>query len=41
MLRAYLDAQGKFAASNGTKLLMFPTKDTLPVTYQGLAALLK
>lgn len=41
MLRAYMDAQGKFAESEGTKLLMFPTKDTLPVTYQGLTSLLK
>ena len=27
MLARYLETQGKFAASNSTKVLMFPTKD--------------
>jgi len=41
MLGRYLETQAKFAASNGTKVLMFPTKDSLPLTYSGLESLLK
>ncbi|CAB9496992.1 Stomatin-like protein 2, mitochondrial [Seminavis robusta] len=37
----YLDTQAKFASTNSTKVLMFPTKDSLPLTYPGLESLLK
>lgn len=41
MMARYLETQGKFAASNGTKVLMFPTKDSLPITHSGLESLMK
>ena len=37
----YMETQGKFASSDGTKVLMFPTKDSIPLTYEGLNSLLK
>mmetsp|Transcript_4725 Transcript_4725/g.10033 ORF Transcript_4725/g.10033 Transcript_4725/m.10033 type:complete len:356 (+) Transcript_4725:168-1235(+) len=36
----YLETQGKFAASNGTKVLMLPSKNSLPLTYGGMKFLL-
>jgi len=36
----YLETQAKFAASNGTKVLMFPSKDCLPITHEGIKSLL-
>ena len=39
-LLRYLETQGKFAASDGTKVLMLPSKNTLPMTYGGLKFLL-
>ena len=36
----YLEAQAKFAGSDSTKVLMFPNKSTLPMTYGGLQFLL-
>jgi regulator of protease activity HflC (stomatin/prohibitin superfamily) len=41
MLNRYLEAQTKVANSPGCKILMFPTKDSLPITYEGLQSLLK
>lgn len=41
MLNRYMDTQGKFASSNGTKVLMFPTKDSIPLTYEGLRGLVQ
>ena len=42
MLRAYLEAQTKFAdGGNSTKVLMFPTKDTVPLSYGGLKDMLR
>ena len=41
MLDRYLEAQTKVANSPGSKVLMFPTKDSLPITYEGLRGLLK
>lgn len=41
MLNRYLEAQTKVANSPGSKILMFPTKDSLPITYEGLQSLLK
>ena len=40
MLNRYLEAQTKVAESPNSKVLMFPTKDTLPITYAGLQSLL-
>jgi len=37
----YMETQGKFATSEGTKVLMFPTKDSLPLTYEGLNSLME
>ncbi len=37
----YLETQGKFASSDATKVLMFPTKDSIPLTYEGLNGLLR
>jgi len=37
----YMETQAKFASGNGTKVLMFPSKDCLPITYEGLESLLK
>ena len=39
-LLRYLETQGKFAASDGTKVLMLPSKNALPMTYGGLKFLL-
>lgn len=45
-LLRYLETQGKFAASDGTTVLMFPrsrstsSKNSLPMTYGGLKFLL-
>jgi regulator of protease activity HflC (stomatin/prohibitin superfamily) len=36
----YLETQSKFAGSDSTKVLMFPGKNTLPITYGGLKFLL-
>ena len=36
----YLETQSKFASNEGTKVLMFPSKNTLPLTYGGLQFLL-
>jgi len=36
----YLETQAKFAASDGTKVLMLPSKNSLPLTYGGLQFLL-
>jgi regulator of protease activity HflC (stomatin/prohibitin superfamily) len=36
----YMETQSKFAESNGTKVLMFPSKDTVPITYEGLRGLM-
>lgn len=41
MLVRYMETQSKFADSNGTKVLMFPSKDSVPLTYDGLQNLLK
>jgi regulator of protease activity HflC (stomatin/prohibitin superfamily) len=41
MLNRYLEAQSKVAESPGAKVLMFPTKDSMPITYEGLQSLLK
>ena len=41
MLNRYLEAQTKVANSSGSKVLMFPTMDSLPITYEGLRGLLK
>jgi len=40
MLTRYMETQAKFASSEGTKVLMFPTKDSVPLTYDGLKNLL-
>ena len=40
-LLRYLETQGKFAASDGTKVLMLPSKSVLPMTYGGLKFLLE
>lgn len=40
MLNRYLEAQTKVAESPASKVLMFPTKDSLPITYEGLKGLL-
>jgi hypothetical protein len=37
----YMETQSKFAESKGTKVLMFPSKDTVPLTYEGLSGLMK
>ena len=36
----YLETQSKFASSDGTKVLMLPSKNSLPLTYGGLQFLL-
>mmetsp|Transcript_30319 Transcript_30319/g.34565 ORF Transcript_30319/g.34565 Transcript_30319/m.34565 type:complete len:334 (+) Transcript_30319:22-1023(+) len=36
----YMETQAKFAGSNGTKVIMLPSKDSLPLTYGGLKFLL-
>mmetsp|Transcript_15678 Transcript_15678/g.33126 ORF Transcript_15678/g.33126 Transcript_15678/m.33126 type:complete len:372 (+) Transcript_15678:54-1169(+) len=36
----YLETQAKFAGSEGTKVLMLPSKNSLPLTYGGLQFLL-
>ena len=36
----YLETQSKFAGSQGTKVLMLPSKNPLPLTYGGLKFLL-
>ena len=41
MLREYLEAQTKFAGNNSTKVLLFPTKDTVHLTYGGLKDMLR
>ena len=41
MFVRYMETQAKFAGGNGTKVLMFPSKDSLPLTYEGLQGLLK
>lgn len=41
MLVRYMETQAKFAGGNGTKVLMFPSKDTVPLTYDGLKNILK
>ena len=37
----YLETQAKFADSGGTRVLMFPSKNTVPMTYGGLKFLLE
>lgn len=37
----YLEAQAKFAQSDGTKVLMFPSKDSVPLTYDGIQSIFK
>lgn len=41
MLRAYLETQTQLAKSSNTKVLMFPTKETVPLTYEGLQSILR
>lgn len=41
LFREYMNSQSKFAESNNTKAFLFPTKDSLPVTYKALSHLLK
>jgi len=41
MLRNYLETQGQIAGSSNTKVLMFPTKETVPLTYEGLNSILR
>jgi len=43
MLLKYMETQASFAGSgnNSTKVLMFPSKDTIPLTYEGLQSILK
>lgn len=41
LLKEYMETQAKFAASDATKVYMFPTKDSIPLSYQGLSSLLK
>lgn len=41
MMNRYLEAQSQVAKSPGAKVLMFPTKDSLPITYESLNSLLK
>lgn len=41
MLTRYMETQAKFASSDGTKVLMFPTKDCVPLSYEGLQSLLR
>lgn len=41
MLRSYLEAQVAFSGNNQTKVLMFPTKDTVPLAYSGLKEMLR
>jgi len=41
MLARYMETQAKFASSEGSKVLMFPTKDCVPLTYGGLQSLLQ
>ena len=36
----YMETQAKFASSDGTKVLMLPSKDSIPLTYGGLKFLL-
>ena len=36
----YLETQAKFASSDATKVLMLPSKNSLPMTYGGLKFLL-
>jgi len=36
----YMETQAKFAGSNNTKIMMLPSKDSLPLTYAGLRFLL-
>ena len=36
----YLETQAKFAGSEGTKVLMLPSKNSLPLTYGGLKFML-
>lgn len=36
----YLETHGRFAESSGTKVLMFPSKDSLPLTYEGINSML-
>jgi len=36
----YMETQAKFAGGEGTKVLMFPSKDCLPITYEGIQGLL-
>jgi len=36
----YMETQAKFAGSDGTKVIMLPSKDSLPLTYGGLKFLL-
>lgn len=40
MMNKYLEAQAKFADSEGTKVLFFPTKDTVPITYEGIKSIM-
>jgi len=40
MMNKYLEAQAKFADSQGTKVLFFPTKDTVPITYEGIRSIM-
>ena len=35
-----LETQGRFAESNNSKVIMLPTKDSLPITYGGLKFLM-
>ena len=41
LFKEYMNSQSKFAESNNTKAFLFPTKDSLPVTYKALSHLLK
>eukprot|EP00588_Corethron_pennatum_P001032 CAMPEP_0194286648 /NCGR_PEP_ID=MMETSP0169-20130528/32961_1 /TAXON_ID=218684 /ORGANISM="Corethron pennatum, Strain L29A3" /LENGTH=342 /DNA_ID=CAMNT_0039033135 /DNA_START=13 /DNA_END=1041 /DNA_ORIENTATION=- len=41
MMTRYMETQAKFASSDGTKVLMFPTKESVPLTYEGLRGLLR
>jgi len=39
MFQRYLEAQEKFAHGNTTKVLMFPTKDSIPLAHDSLRSL--
>jgi len=39
--KEYMEAQTSLAGSNSTKTILFPTKDSIPLTHQGLESLLR